>query len=194
MKKKIVFMGNSLVNGFPFGRTKSFPGVMRRKMKAAGQDINIVNCGVNGESSVQMLRRFDTDVISRTPDYVFISCGVNDFIYRERGPREVFENIETMSKMAESAGIKVVLMTPPFVHEEMATRIWLVGCGIDYAKVNTQISALRQLIIGSGREYFDLHAIYPECGEYLDGLHPTESGYEFIADRLIQLLEERLIK
>lgn len=186
MKKKIVFMGNSLVNGFPFGRTKSFPGVMRRKMKAAGEDVNIVNCGVNGESSAQMLKRFDADVIDRAPDYVFISCGTNDFMYRERGPKEVFDNIEIMVKRAESNGIKAILITPPFVHEEMATRVWLVGCGIDYAKVNEQVGKLRQLILASGRTHFDLHAIYPQFGEYLDGLHPTEAGYEFIADALIE--------
>ena len=55
MKRKIIFIGNSIVNGFPYSRGKSFPGLVRAALKdgRAGFHAEIINKGNNGETTAQ---------------------------------------------------------------------------------------------------------------------------------------------
>jgi len=88
MKTKIVFIGNSIVNGFPLSRGRSFPGLIRAAVKAgeATFHADVINKGVNGETTAQILDRFEHDVLDHEPAVVVIMTGTNDFIYREADP------------------------------------------------------------------------------------------------------------
>lgn len=83
MKDKLIFIGNSIVNGFPFSRGKSFPGLIRATVRdgTAGFSYDIINKGINGQTTEEILQRFDQDVISHDPTAVFILTGTNDFIF-----------------------------------------------------------------------------------------------------------------
>jgi hypothetical protein len=77
---------------------------------------NWINKGVPGNTTAQMLARFQTDVIELHPDVVHILGGANDVkdgVFNpetECGP--ICGNLEQMSAMAQAAGIKVVVGTP----------------------------------------------------------------------------------
>jgi hypothetical protein len=78
---------------------------------------NWINRGVPGNTTAQMLARFQTDVIDLHPDVVHIMGGGNDALDEtwssasQCGP-DACENLSTMIQMAEDAGIRVVLGTP----------------------------------------------------------------------------------
>lgn len=179
MNKKIVFIGNSIVNGYPFDRSKCFVTLVGQ-MTGCG----VVNKGNNGETTSNILSRFERDVLSADPDAVFILTGTNDFIYGEASPQQAFDNLMRMARMAENhtPAIKPVFLTPLPVDEAMASEKWLVGENINYRYVNDCLKAITELIKASGYEYIDLNAGYGACGQYHDGVHPTEDGYRFIAD------------
>ena len=90
MKNKLVFIGNSIVNGFPMSRGRSFPGQIRKALKE-GLDTggkvplygDVINKGVNGETTLDILRRFDHDVLAHAPHAVFIMTGFMMTIPRE---------------------------------------------------------------------------------------------------------------
>ena len=88
--KKFIFIGNSIVNGFPLSRGKSFPGRLRAAVKEsrAGFQADIINKGENGNTTADILRRFERDVLRHEPAAVFIMTGTNDFIYREADPEQ----------------------------------------------------------------------------------------------------------
>lgn len=71
---KVVCIGNSLTEGYG-GSGTSYPSVWK---ELSGYDI--VNAGYFGDTSSGMLARFNTDVISESPDYCIIGCGINDYI------------------------------------------------------------------------------------------------------------------
>ncbi len=167
MKHKLVFIGNSIVNGFPVSRGRSFPGIVRAELKekgiASGSDryyVDVINKGVNGETTMQILERFPRDVLEHAPAAVFIMTGTNDFIFREADPAGCMENLEKMACMAEEAGIVPVFMTPLAVDEEKARRMWMTGLGIDYEKINEEIEAFSAMIRQSGRLYLDSGAAW----------------------------------
>jgi acyl-CoA thioesterase I len=68
---KIVFFGDSLTQGsFGVSYVDKLAGLMRGH--------HFINTGVNGDTSLNLYRRVDQDVLALKPDGVFVMIGVND--------------------------------------------------------------------------------------------------------------------
>jgi GDSL-like Lipase/Acylhydrolase family len=100
---KVVFIGDETTSEWPMANQP-----------------NWINKGVPGNTTAQMLARFQTDVLDLHPDVVHIMGGANDAI-DEDWPMasqcgiDTCMNLGQMAQMAESAGIKVVIGTPIFL-------------------------------------------------------------------------------
>ncbi len=192
MKKKIVCIGNSITNGFPFKRSQSFPSLIRETT-----GYNVINKGVNGESTAQVLDRFQHDVIDHKADIVTILTGTNDFIFSLDTVAGAFEKIKAMTSLASKHQIDVLLMTPLLTVPEMAREAWMADSDVDYYKVNQQLEELGELIKGEINDqsiiFLDLQEMYKgfvkSVGSekaFHDGLHPTVEGQAFIADCILK--------
>jgi len=82
----------------------------------------LLNRGIGGETTAQMLYRFEPDVLSLRPEVVIFQAGVNDLLAAALVPESearyqdnVVANLAHMVKQATSAGAKVILLTivPP---------------------------------------------------------------------------------
>jgi lysophospholipase L1-like esterase len=193
--KKIVCIGNSITNGFPFKRSQSFPSLIR-----AATGFEVINKGINGETTADVMARFKHDVIDHKPDLVTILTGTNDFIFSLDTTRGAFDKIKDMVSTAEVHGIKVILMTPLLTNPEMAKATWMTGAEIDYYKVNEQLVELGVLIkeYGINKEIgvLDIQSLYHNFEKkvgtenaFHDGLHPTVEGQAFIADHLLKVFQ-----
>lgn len=72
---------------------------------------SILNRGISGQTTSQMMLRFGQDVIDLKPKMVIILAGIND-IAENLGPisiESIFENICTMVELAKENKIEVVL-------------------------------------------------------------------------------------
>ncbi len=188
MKKKIVFIGNSIVNGFPLKRSECFASKVREE---TGWEV--INKGNNGETTSQILTRFQNDVIARFPNTVFILTGTNDFIFEEASVEEAFKNLINMANLAAGNGIKTVFMTPIPVDEAMASKLWMPEAGVDYFRVNTCLEELSEKIKSSGTKFIDLNNLYRPCGKYIDGVHPTAEGHRYIAGIISKYIKDNLM-
>ena len=215
MRKKIVFIGNSIVAGYPWGKGKSFTGVLRRTLKGQTDDglqqpdfarstgFDIINKGINGDTTAGISARFHEDVLAHKPDMVFFLTGANDFIYREASPQEAFDNLQSLAARADDAGITSVYITPLPVDAGKAGYMWLAGCGISYDAVNRDLESFSELLRSSGRPVVHMNQLYREyisqIGDadlaYLDGVHPTPAGHVFMAEQILNLIDkEKLYK
>ncbi|RVT96581.1 acylhydrolase [Mucilaginibacter limnophilus] len=98
-EKRVVFMGNSITEGW----SNTDPDFFKGK--------SYVNRGISGQTTPQMLVRFRQDVIDLKPSVVIILAGIND-IAQNTGPATLeftFGNIASMAELARANGIKVVL-------------------------------------------------------------------------------------
>lgn len=78
---KIVFFGDSLTQG-------SYGTSYVNKVAAAMRGHHFINEGVNGDTSLNLYRRVDCDVINHQPDGVLMMIGINDAVsYSEPGTR-----------------------------------------------------------------------------------------------------------
>jgi lysophospholipase L1-like esterase len=67
-----------------------------------------------------MLARVDKDVIKKKPQWMLLSCGVNDVWHGKRGVAlpDYKKNITAIVDKAQKAGIKVVIMTASMIRED----------------------------------------------------------------------------
>jgi lysophospholipase L1-like esterase len=98
-EKRVVFMGNSITEGW-----KRFDSAF---FAATGY----IDRGISGQTTPQMLIRFRPDVIDLKPAVVVILAGIND-IAQNTGPmtlEQTFGNLVSMTELAKANNIKVVL-------------------------------------------------------------------------------------
>ena len=93
-------------------------------------DIKVINRGVNGEETGDMLARLDSQVLAEKPDLILWQVGTNALL-RNRPLGPALEMINDGIKRMKAAGADVILIDPQFApkvltksdHQEMVTLI-----------------------------------------------------------------------
>tara|TARA_E500000331_G_scaffold1918_1_gene1974 strand:- start:1615 stop:2238 length:624 start_codon:yes stop_codon:yes gene_type:complete len=184
--KKIVFMGNSITqmwsdNSFFFKSNPSF-----------------INKGISGQTTSQMLMRFDDDVIKENANTVIILAGIND-IAQNTGPiqiKDIADNIFRMTEMAQKNNINVFICSVL-----PANRIlWNKSIKPTYKVIKLNM-LLKEFCKNKNIEYVDY---YSEMVDWSGGLksplytskwdlvHPNKKGYEKMEEILIKKIKKEL--
>ena len=119
--EKIAFLGDSITElgtKNPLG----YVNLVMDGLAAAGLEVTAAPAGKSGHTSKNMLARVNRDVISKKPDWMFLSCGVNDApngIDNPGIPLEDYKaNICSILDRCAKAKIKVIILTATPVVEE----------------------------------------------------------------------------
>jgi lysophospholipase L1-like esterase len=154
-------------------------------MMKAHPEWTVLNKGVNGQRSDEILSRFERDVLKEKPEAVIVLAGVND-IYQGRTSASVERNLEAMYVLAERSGIVPVAATIlPYntAGQEESESI---------RKVNAWVESAAK---APGRLFCDTNlAVRDRANPNLlasspDGLHPDVEGYKKMGITLSAALE-----
>jgi lysophospholipase L1-like esterase len=166
-ERRVVFMGDSITEFWKLADPALF---------SAG----VIDRGISGQTTGQMLLRFRQDVVALRPVAVHLMAGTND-IAGNSGPttvETVQANIQSMVEMAEAHGITVVLASVP----PAADFSWRPG--LKPAPTIQKLNAwLRRYAADKGIRYVDYHAVLADGAQGLkkslanDGVHPNRDGY-----------------
>ena len=74
--QKIAFLGDSITQAG--ARPGGYVNLVIRGLEANGVKATAIPAGISGHKSNQMLKRLDAHVLSKKPDWMTLSCGVND--------------------------------------------------------------------------------------------------------------------
>lgn len=117
---KVGFLGDSIT---AYGATtpSSYVRLVESGLKANGIKIGVIPAGISGNKSNQMLDRVERDVISKKPDWITISCGVNDVWHGEKGvPLDQYKtNMTAIVDKCQAAGLKVMILTSTPIMEQL---------------------------------------------------------------------------
>ncbi len=119
--EKIAFLGDSITQqgaGSPSG----YVHLVISGLEANGIKATAIPAGISGHKSNDMLARLERDVISKKPDWMTLSCGVNDVWHGANGvPLEQYKkNIREIVEKAETAHIKVMILTSTMIGEDQS--------------------------------------------------------------------------
>jgi lysophospholipase L1-like esterase len=121
--EKIGFLGDSITaqgNSMWCG----YVNLVMSALNANGIKAVKVPAGISGHKSNQMLARLDKDVLSKKPQYMTLSCGVNDVWHDKRGvPLDQYKaNITKIVEKAQAAGVKVYILTATMISENQQAK------------------------------------------------------------------------
>lgn len=183
-KVRVVFMGDSITDNW----INLDPDMFRD---------GLIDRGISGQTTAQMLVRFRDDVIALKPDAVHIMAMTNDVAGNTGAAtmETVLGHIQSMAELARAHGIKVIIASvPPAgafpwspamqpVPQIAAINRWLA----DYARAN-------------GFTFVDYHAAMAQAngamkpGLSSDGVHPTKEGYAIMRPLALAAIEQTLGK
>lgn len=173
-EQRVVFFGDSITDGWgrSAGSGPFFP------------DRPYVNRGISGQTTPQMLVRFQQDVVHLHPAVVVLLAGTND-IAGNTGPstpQMIEDNFASMASIAKQSGIKVVLASimPAFAYP------WKPAVH-PVAVIRELNQWLRDFCASNGYTYLDYYSSMSDDqgamlpGYSSDGVHPTAKGYAVMA-------------
>lgn len=169
----VVAIGDSLTYGYSVNRDLTYPAVL-----ADMTGWKIINAGVNGNTSANVLGRIDT-VIAQNPDLVLLSVGGNDVL--RRVPSEVTAaNITTAVKQLKAADIDVILIAQPYFSASA-----LFGRASDNP-IYASIAKSENVPLYSKRwsEVISNNALKS------DQIHANAAGYRYFAEGLYAYLQQ----
>jgi lysophospholipase L1-like esterase len=119
--EKLAFLGDSITQG-GMGSPMGYCKLVISGLEANGITVTPIGAGISGHKSNQMLARLDKDVIEKKPEWMTLSCGVNDVWHGANGvPLEDYKkNITQIVDKAKAAGIKVMILTSTMIGEDQA--------------------------------------------------------------------------
>lgn len=119
---RIVFLGDSVTASANVALSQRWVHMVGLSAGYAAADI--INAGVPGNTSAQILARLQADVLSHLPDVVAMMFTVNDV--GNNLPLSTHEtNYRALIEQCQAAGAKVVLITPPVYRQNVASwRAW----------------------------------------------------------------------
>jgi len=117
--QKVAFLGDSITS-CGFTNPAGYVNLVISGLNTCGLKITPIPAGGSGNNSKNLLSRIDKDVISKKPDWVTISCGINDVSYPQNScALEPFKaNMTAMVDQCQAAGIKVMLLTATVFGED----------------------------------------------------------------------------
>lgn len=165
---KIVCLGDSITWGFPHGHYFSWVRMLQDEL-----GIPVINQGLNGDDTGNMLHRFRHSVLDYEPSHVIVMGGLNDVFMRIPYP-VIVNNLQAIAEKAAANGIKTVFGTPTAVdYEEYERMIWRIRDWIyEYAENHgLPVIPFHQAFLNDDRSVKSQYLL-------ADGGHPTEEGFE----------------
>jgi lysophospholipase L1-like esterase len=203
--EKIAFLGDSITQG-GWGNPLGYVRLVMAGLEANGVHAEAVPAGISGHKSDQMLARLEKDVLSKKPQWMTLSCGVNDVWHGAKGvplddemaktgydanvaARGTYKkNITEILEKARAAGIKPVVLTATVIGEKLDN------------KENTALAPYNDFLRQTTKEMklplADLNAIFQERIKAanqpdkkvftVDGVHMNAEGNKLMASGVLQ--------
>ena len=178
----VVFLGDSLTEGYGLDESESYPSLIETKLSAENMShIRVINAGVSGSTSASGLGRLQWYIRSQ-PDLLVLSLGANDGL-RGLSVEEMKANLSNTITYALDNDVDVILtgmQIPPNYGPEYTQ---------EFASVFPDLAA--QYGIPLMPFLLENVAAITELNQ-ADGIHPNVKGTRIVADNLYLFLRPYL--
>jgi lysophospholipase L1-like esterase len=183
----VAFMGDSITD-MGWHSPGGYIHLVVDGLATSGVKITPIPAGVGGNRSTEMLKRIDADVILKKPDWMLLSCGVNDVWSRSIDLDTFKSQITAIVDKVQAAGIKVMILTPTPIGEAAKQEF--------NDKLPTYVDFMKQLAKERHLPCADIHQAYldyiatvhqPDNPNVvtIDGVHPNPDGHLLFAKTIL---------
>ena len=171
----------------------AYPNVLQARLRSVytAQQPGVANRGIGGEDVSIGAARLPGVLTAEAPQVLLLQEGAND-VNQNRPPATIAASLRTMVREARSRGVQVYLGTL-LPQRPLGVQGSCRGFGVNnVAPANDQI---RGMAAAEGAVLVDLYQAFGGVPGTLigaDGLHPSEAGYQKIADTFFDAVRLRL--
>jgi acyl-CoA thioesterase-1 len=176
---RILALGDSLTHGYGVRTGSDFPAQLERALRAAGQNVVVVNAGVSGDTTAGGLARIDWS-LADNPDAVILEFGGNDAL-RGLSPAETAKNLEGMLVKLKAKGV------PTLVAGMMAPRNMGAAYVREFDAIFDRLAKKHQVLL---YPFFLEGVALDRALLQPDLIHPNERGVAEIAKRMTPVVTQ----
>ncbi|MDD6213828.1 MAG: SGNH/GDSL hydrolase family protein [Firmicutes bacterium] len=197
---RIVFAGDSVTDmgseqpvgeGLFDNLGKSYVRIVENMLVACYPELNIrvTNSGIGGNTSRDLLARFDRDVVALNPDWVSICIGIND-VWRQFDcpamlnlqvmPDEYEKNVETMILKVKDSVKGIFILSPYYMEPNKSDKM--------RARMDEYVAICEKLAEKYGCIFVNFQKLYEDFCEIRhssciawDRVHPNQMGATLMA-------------
>jgi lysophospholipase L1-like esterase len=177
----------------------SWAELLGASLRRVGQvDWALINAAISSTTSSDLIANFES-IVSKNPSHVIAMIGTNDARRHGRGakarmtsPTETARNLRLYGEMVRSQSrARLILMTPPPIHEERALRHTAFAVG-NVSWRFSEVVQVAEIVRRQRGSVVDIHRAFlgPNLSTYLtaDGIHPSVAGQKRIVTVLVDAL------
>ncbi|MDX9731074.1 MAG: arylesterase [Bdellovibrionales bacterium] len=182
----IVFIGDSLTQGYGVKADEAYPALVERDLKERGHAVKVINGGISGSVTAEADQRIRWYLRAK-PDIIVLALGANDGL-KGTPPAVIEKNLKKAIEIGHANGIKVVI----------AGLKMLSNLGPEY--VSQFEAVFPRLAKGSAAHKvelipFLLEGVALEKSLNLSDMrHPNAEGHKIMAKQVADRLEPLLVK
>jgi lysophospholipase L1-like esterase len=184
---KVVCFGDSVTGVYYHsGSRRAYTDMLGIALRrgSGSENVEMINAGISGHTTVNALSRIDRDVLAHKPDLVTVMFGLNDMT--RVSLNDYRANLKTIIEKCRGVGAEVVLATPNNVVDtpgrptekliQYCDAVREVGIELDVpvCDVYRQLNAVR------ANAAFDWRLLMS------DSIHPNMAGHKKLAEQLAQ--------
>lgn len=185
-RRTVVFAGDSVTDcGRRADREGLGDGYVRDLHDTFGpQRPRIVNVGISGNRAVDLVDRWQSDVLKHEPDVLSVLIGINDTWrrYDEDDPTSTESFEQSYRELLEPVQAKLVLIEPFLLAVKEEQHAWRDD-------LDPKIEVVRRLAAEYGAILVPADVEFNRQAESVgattladDGVHPTAAGHRFLAE------------
>lgn len=200
MEQTICIFGDSITWGAVDPENGGWVAQLRRHFETGNYyDVTVYNQGVCGDSSEDLLIRFNVECIAREPQIIIFAIGTNDSHYTlsKDNPYVSLEkfqkNLVTLVNQAKKISEKIVFVGLTKIDEsKMMPTPWETEKFYDNDNITRYNSVIEKVCAELGLPFVDLLNLL-ETNDLDDGLHPNSNGHKKMFLRIKEFLQTKKI-
>ena len=173
----------------------SYPKHLKKLLTQDGLQVQVINAGAKGDSTAEYIRFLEkSQIIERTdPSWVILQLGTNDLRIDSHATTtgQFRKNLEAIldrigrHRNKDGSSPQIILATIPPIPVEVP---WHFNA-VSRARVEAEINpAIRDIARRRGLILADVHALFSGRPELLPEIHPSEKGYQALAEAWHRIL------
>lgn len=185
MKKiKITALGDSLTYGYMIDEEYKWVNILNN----SGDNYQIINKGVNGDTTSQMLKRYEKDV-AKDGDILLFWGGTNDF-FIGKDMDITIDCIEQIRQFTIRDNMDMIVIVP--TPEDTTKNIFAPNTISATRTINKKIEFLRKYYMANNFKYIDLYEKFINLDNmqnfYFDELHFNNEGSKLVYEEIKKYL------
>lgn len=196
MKKRICIFGDSVVWGACIPKREAWTDLLRNHLdEKFNYSVALYNLGIDGNTSKDILKRFDVEAQARNPDVIICAVGANDSIFRNNNQFDISEsdflqNLTDILKKAKTYSEQILFVGLVKGSDVETIPLKRSTTGKCYSKlaVKKYDECIKLFTKQNNIPFVDVYPLLTD-EDFDDGLHPNIQGHFKIFQAVKKILD-----